>query len=348
MLATKIEMIKSVYEQFPWDSREDYRVLRKVRPDFDLPSDTEISNVWGSFSEFKKILNECQDAQCDSLVVVCDKDPEEDNQTKFTVEWDIKPDDLKEETILSDKSKQDLQNWAREELDEKTKSEIIENGPTDLSSMSFGYTEYPEGQKLGKVDFVEIPKKRKLTDKQKILYSVKSAFSDCLDFTRTQYRETRKSNPSLDLPSCDKIAKLFGTFGNFKEELKKDFILEEKPETEEDKIAALVRSVWNTGEDLTRNDYRQKRKDRSDLDLPSCDKIAKLFGSFGKFKDYIIGEYVAEESNISDEWNPTPEELAEIKKKVKLKRKVMFGVKRKPYEWEPGGRKGYIVKKNFV
>jgi len=319
MLATKIEEIKSIYEQFPWDSREDYRVLRKVRPDFDLPSDTEISNVWGSFSEFKEALKvKNEPPQIDDILT-----PEIVEEFKLTIDEEIK---------------QDIQNCAREELDEKTKSEI----------MSFGFIEYHKDQKLGEVDYVEIPKKTDLTDKQKILYSVKSAFSDCLDFTRTQYRETRKNNPSFDLPSCDKIAKLFGSFGKFKEELKKDFTLEEKPETEEGKIATLVRSIWNTGEDITRKDYRQKRKDRPDLNLPSGDKIAKLFGTFGEFKDYIIKEYIAEESDIGDEWNPTPEKLAEIRNKVKLKRKAFFGVKRKPYEWEPGGRKDYIVKKHFV
>jgi len=320
MSEINIETMKSVYKQFPWDSREEYRVLRKVRPDFDLPSDKVISRVWGSFSGFKEALK--------------------NGKTEEQIE---KPPVVENISIISDESKKLLQDVAVEELDEETKRELLES-PV-FSSIHFDHTEYLEKEDIC-VDALE-----EISEEEKIVELIKQAFSSDLNIKRNEYRLKRSNNPELNLPSSGIIEKLFGSFEKLRVRLLTGVVIEDEniaintmPEKEEDldetereRAIRLARSIWNA-DDFTRGEYRDKKKSVPDIDLPSCDKISKLFGSFAQFKISIKEDFLSEDIDMNID-NPTPEEIEELKERVKIKRVLLFGNCRRAYEWEPIARK---------
>ena len=321
MVDSDVIKLKEVYDQFPWDTREDYRVLRQVRPDFDLPSDTEISKVWGSFSNFKKELKGEEGNQNSELL--------DSSGAMVTTLLEAEEGENK---LLSKESAKMLQDCAVEELDDKTKDEVMENGFVDLKDLEFGYIEFPETKgELKEIPYVDIPM---LTEEQQIIRTVVNVFCDNLNFKREDYRAKATENP--ELPSSHKIDKVFGSFGKFKQKLLSEAIptelhipvKEESETSEEQQIIDLVLSVWKNNEIFNRSDYRNKRKSNPELNLPSNDKITNLFGSFNKFKDYVS------ESANGNSWDLSPDQIKSIRESVQQRRIEIFGETREPYDWE--------------
>lgn len=310
MVGLDITKIKKIYDQFPWDTREDYRVLRQIRPDFDLPSDTDISKVWGSFSNFKK---ELKVEEKEEFELLCSSGAMATNLLKA---------DENDNELLNDESKNMLRSLERKEIDEKTKDELMKNGFKKFFNIKF--LDIPEEPK--EVTYIDVPV---LTEEQQIIRTVRRVLGNNFIFNRNQYRAQRSSNS--ELPSCDKINKVFGSFGKFKELLlssNETPELTELPISEEQQIINLVLSIWKDVENLKRDDYRDKRRTNPELNLPSNDKIDKLFGSFGNFKSFVL------ESVDGNSWDLNPQQVKEIREKVKQRRIEIFGEKRKPYEWE--------------
>lgn len=188
-------------------------------------------------------------------------------------------------------------------------------------------------------------------EKDCILEQIKRVFVNKVDFSRDQYNQKRKETKDL-LPSCKKISKIFGSFGEMKKKLNKkekqeDFLLYEPkennikkdfeiPQTEREKVIELSKKILGN-KDFTREEYRSKCRKEPELGLASCKKIERIFGSFQNFK-YLMNE-LENETNEEEDWNPTFEELIKLKESVKEKRKQLFGSKRKSYEWELESRK---------
>ena len=143
-------------------------------------------------------------------------------------------------------------------------------------------------------------------------------------------------DPNISLVSKN-INKIYKEDRLWKFYLNKHFEEEILDETERERAIRLIRSIWNT-DDFTRGEYRDKKKSVPDIDLPSCDKISKLFGSFAEFKINIKEDFLSEDIDMNID-NPTPEETEKLKERVKMKRILLFGNCRRAYEWDPIARK---------
>jgi len=120
-----------------------------------------------------------------------------------------------------------------------------------------------------------------------IVSRIDQIFDNIESFNRDVYRSIRKNKPELNLPSEGQIAKEFGSFGVFCSIIKKENRNKKPVSLDEEAIVDKVKELFFNGNIKNRDDYRRARKNNPTLDLPSCDKISKIIGSFSNLKSLV-------------------------------------------------------------
>jgi len=361
MTPEKIEQLRIIWKNNSLNTRDDYRALRRNKPELELPNDTVLGKDFGSFAEFKKAMI----------------------NGKIQIE-----------------EKKNLSSFR--DLASKIVSEIVEKTKESSKTQTPIITAEQKSEETLEEKLTRIFKENKIEK-------------------RDQYRKFVKNNPTLDLPSCHKISKLFGSFSKLKEiiytdesvsidipkqieedkpkevqqtpekiipenndtvqivtdailfektevneeepdetikieiqeELSKEEVEKSKEKTEEINNAIDIQDNKEAKEELeeykgikkllietfkenkieTRNQYRQFSKDHPELILPSRGQIEKLFGSFTELKDIIYGEN-------PEDYGFKEDEIIKWKQEIKKMRLEIFGTTREPYSWDPQSRVG--------
>jgi hypothetical protein len=327
-----IENIKSVYDQFPWETRTDYRVLRKTRPDFNLPNDKVISREFGSFSSFRSMIKG-EESKKKEFIPVSAKEEDSDFITKI-------------KALLGDSFNRNEYRTFRKLNPDKN---LPSCGQIDRLFGSFGNM-----KKMIRGEFIE--EKFVAEEAEEVVESapvVDEVVESEEEERQLEEIEVISKEVMFEEPIEDVEVEVFEeTSQDVKSEIFEEPIedvgvevceeLSEESE-ESDSVVVFARKIWPNGQEFSRKEYRVTRAKYPGDQLPSCHRLEKIFGSFTSFRNIVLGKVDSSSEmqsvSSSKDWDMTPENIKIWREKVKAVRKEMFGGEREPYHWDPESRR---------
>jgi len=336
--------LQKVYEKHPWNTRSEYRALRKQRPEFNLPSDKIISKQWGSFSKFKSIVIEGKDAVTIATEDIINKyQSKYQTQSKSESAEDVEKARNKISSLLGTTfSRKDYRYFRKN----NPESQLPSCTQIDKLFGSFGnlkkqVQQEPElmGDSVNVISNEEASKPFVAEEPQQ------EACDDCKD---NDTECTLVQHGSCDCQKEHDEIKMRIEGGPLRGQTKHVTILDDfafsrrdnDPQDDlKEEIIDFVRKIWSDGEEFSRSDYREKRRLFPADKMPSCHQLEKIFGSFTSFRNIVLGRTDVISSDGVD-WEVTPANIKKWRAEVKAVREELFRGEREPYRWDPESRRG--------